>query len=67
MYICIYVYVCVNKNSELVMLTSRVRRCSRGLETPIKLLDRGVAMLAVAMGYNGRKSKVIQLTVALDL
>ena len=45
--------MCVNKNSELALVTSRMRRCSRGLETPIKLLDRGVATLAVAMGYNG--------------
>ena len=49
---CVCVCVCVNK--ELVRINGRIRRCSRRLEAPIRVLDIGVARLAVAMGNNGQ-------------
>ena len=49
---CVCMYVCVNK--ELVRINGRIRRCSKRLEAPIRVLDIGVARLAVAMGNNGQ-------------
>ena len=49
-----YVCVCVCVNQELVRINGRIRRCSRRLEAPIRLLDTGVTRLAVAMGNNGQ-------------
>ena len=50
--VCVCVCVCMNK--ELVRINGRIRRCSRRLEAPIRVLDIGVARLAVAMGNNGQ-------------